>query len=196
MSKEEDNNIIDPDVSIFDYLEKKTIRDRTEEIIEDDPEIEELLEFLNNSANKKLNNLGSSDIILKNVNYIYEELVKGTPKKRIAESLGASPDMLYRLTSNNKYFKLMCQRAKEQQVEVVRQSLVSKATDKYVTGQKVTPTGKVINYEKYVPADFQAIKFYLLNNDKENYKDKQEIEITKKEIIVDIIDLDEDGNVE
>ncbi len=90
----------------------------------------------------------------------------------------------------------MCQRAKEQQVEVVRQSLVSKATDKYVTGQKVTPTGKVIDYEKYVPADFQAIKFYLLNNDKENYKEKQEIEITKKEIIVDIIDIDEDGNVE
>ena len=52
MSKE-DNNIIEPDVSIFDYLEKKTIRDRTEEIKEEDPEIEELLEFLNNSANKK-----------------------------------------------------------------------------------------------------------------------------------------------
>jgi len=133
------------DNDLFSRIERNFINSKSKELSEKDPQMEELLDFLNKSADKKLNNLGSSDIILKNVDFVYKELVKGTPKKRIAEQLGASPDVIYRLSSDNKYFKLMCQRAKEQQVEVVRHSLVSKATDKYVVGQKVTPTGKVIN---------------------------------------------------
>ena len=191
-----DKDIEDAIKRRFEYKQRNELQERIdagEENI-DDLELKEILDFLDSSSSFENRKIGSTDILLKNVAYIYENLVNGVPKKRIAESLGVSNQMFYKLSKTNKYFANLIERAKVEQVENVRQSLVSKATDKYVKGQKVTPTGKVIDYEKYVPADFQAIKFYLLNNDSENYKEKQEIEITKKEFIIDIIDVDEDGN--
>lgn len=171
--------------------DKLFIDDVTDIEFIENAEINELLEFLDTSANiKATNKIKATEVILKNVAYIYESLIKGIPKSRIAKAIGVSATSFYKLEKTNKYFSALCERAKNEQVEVVRQSLVSKAQDKYVKGQKVTPTGKVIDYEKYVPADFQAIKFYLLNNDSENYKEKQEIEISKKEFVIDIIDVD------
>ena len=54
-----------------------------------------------------------------------------------------------------------------------------------------------MQYEDFLPADINAIKFYLLNKAPEEFKEKQEIVVKKKEYVIDIIDTDyqvvEDG---
>ena len=184
------NNFL-PESEILSKLELSTCKGGSTTFIdESDTELVDIIKQLSDSANivDARKGIKQLDIALCNMAFIYQELVKGTPLSHIAKSLGINRDILYRLKRQNRYFQSLMARADEEQVEVIRQSLLSKATDKYVVSQKVTPTGKVIDYQKYVPADFNAIKFFLLNKDGESYKDRQEIAISRTEYIVDIID--------
>lgn len=129
-----------------------------------------------------------SSVIMANVGYIYEKLAKGYPVSKICESLKVSRISWYYVRNNSKYFKELIQLAQQEHVDNVKYSLTKKTEDRYVEAEQVTPSGKVIKYKKYVPADFNAIKFFLLNKASEEFKDKQEVEIRQTNIVVDIID--------
>ena len=78
--------------------------------------------------------------------------------------------------------------AKQEQIENVKASLINKTQDKYVVAEKVLPNGEIVEYRKFVPSDTNAIKFYLLNKASDEYKEKQELEVTKTEYVIDVID--------
>lgn len=171
-------------------LINNTVKNKTVEDEELDIESKNAMEIMELLFTEKPKYNKVSDIIFSNLMTIYDELLQGCTLSNIARRLGLNPQALYKLKRENELFKKFLIACENEKVERVINSLYSKASDKYVTAQKVTQTGKVVDYEKYVPADFQAIKFFLLNHCPTMYKDKQEIEIRKTDIVIDIIDVE------
>lgn len=129
-----------------------------------------------------------SAVILANVGYIYEKLARGKPISHICSDLGVSRASWYYVLKRSEHFTKMIDMAKQEHVDSVKYNLIKKTEDRYVEAEQVTPNGRVIKFKKYVPADFNAIKFFLLNKASDEFKEKQEIEIKKTNIVVDIID--------
>jgi hypothetical protein len=82
----------------------------------------------------------------------------------------------------------MIETAKAEQVNRVKKSLLSKCHDKVVEKERVLPNGKIIKYNDFIPADFNAQKFYLLNKASDEYKERQEVTVKKTEFVIDVID--------
>lgn len=132
------------------------------------------------------------DLILQNALTIAERLSEGMTVKEICELLNVNRETFYKVVRNNQAFANMVEGAKalyEANVtEEVKRSLVELTKDRQVETEKVLANGKVVKHKKAVTADINAIKLWLFNKDNEEFKDKQEVEITRKEIIVDIIE--------
>lgn len=130
------------------------------------------------------------DVLIANMPPIFDEIVKGVSVSAICRKLGVSRQTWYNLLYENKQFQSMLDEAQLYQAETVKQSLVSKCQDQRVIKEKVLANGKKVLYEEYIPSDFQAIKFYLLNKMPEEFREKQEIVFTKTSIEVMIDDND------
>jgi hypothetical protein len=128
------------------------------------------------------------DILIQNMLGIYEALAKGDTVTDICKRLGVSRMTWYYLAKKNRNFAEMIAAAELSTTDKVRRSLVDKCQQREVVKQKVLPSGKVVKYIDVVEADFNAIKFYLLNRDSENWSDKQQVEITNTKVVVDIIE--------
>lgn len=137
------------------------------------------------------------EIIIANLPLIYDKLVAGETISDICKSLGISRSTWYKLAGRNIHFRKLLENAEAEQISQVKKNLVNKCSDRYIQRQKVLPNGRIVEYEDFLPADINAIKFYLLNKAPEEFKEKQEIVVKRKEYIIDIIDTDyqvvEDG---
>lgn len=151
----------------------------------------ELIQHLNeesNMKNRKVYQTKGTDILLSNAELIYSSIVKGDTIEKICSKLGIPRTTWYYVKNNSKYFNKLIEFAKQEQIENVKCNLVSKTQDKYVTAEKVLPNGRVVEYQKFLPSDFNAIKFYLLNKAGDEFKERQEVTVKKTDIIVDIIE--------
>lgn len=125
------------------------------------------------------------------------ELAKtGLSNKDISKSIGIKQSTLYSWFSKYKSFKEEYLKAKSIQVEVITNALFESAKGYYITLTKIIthPNGtetKEIT-EKYYPPNPASIKFYLINNDKENYKPNSNLsnetsETAPKPITIEIV---------
>jgi len=126
------------------------------------------------------------DIIIQNLPSIFELLVKGNTITEICKKLGVSRQTWYNLYKENLHFRKMLEEAEEAQKQEIKSSLVNKCVDKEVVKEKVLPNGKKVKYREFIPADFNAIKFYLLNKLPDEFKDKQEVTVKNTVITVEI----------
>lgn len=152
---------------------------------------EGIIDYLSDLSNlemRKTHKTRGVDILLSNLETVYEGIVEGLPIDTICNNLGITRSSRYYAKQNSKYFNKLLESAQLEQVKRVKQSLISKTKDKYVLAEKVLPNGRVVQYQKFLPSDFNAIKFYLLNKVPEEFKDRQEITVNKTDIIVDIVD--------
>lgn len=137
------------------------------------------------------------EVIIANLPVIYDKLVQGETVTNICKSLGISRRTWYNVADRNYHFRKLLENAQLEQISQVKKTLVNKCSDRYIQRQKVLPNGRIVEYEDFLPADINAIKFYLLNKAPEEFKEKQEIVVKKKEYVIDIIDTDyqvvEDG---
>lgn len=151
----------------------------------------ELIQHLNeesNMENRKVYQTKGTDILLSNADLVYSSIVKGDTIEKICNKLGIPRTTWYYVKNNSKYFNKLIEFAKQEQIENVKCNLVRKTQDRYVTAEKVLPNGRVVQYQKFMPSDFNAIKFYLLNKAGDEFKERQEVTIKKTDIIVDIIE--------
>lgn len=130
------------------------------------------------------------DVIIQNMPNVFEEIVKGTSIVNICKMLGISRQTWYNLVNENVQFKNMIKEAEEIQKLEIKTSLISKCQDRRIIKERVLPNGKRVKYEEFIPADFNAIKFYLLNKLPDEFKDKQEITVKNTHIEVMIDDVD------
>ena len=152
---------------------------------------EEIIDYLSDLSNlevRKTHKAKGIDILLSNLETVYEGLVEGLPIDTICNNLGITRSVYYYAKKNSKYFNKLIESAQLEQLQRVKHSLISKTQDKYVIAEKVLPNGRVVQYQKFLPSDYNAIKFYLLNKAPEEFKDRQEITVNKTDIIVDIVD--------
>ena len=126
------------------------------------------------------------DILIMNIPQIFELLVKGNTITEICKKLGVSRRTWYNLYKENSHFKRMLEEAEEAQKQEIKSSLVNKCVDKEVVKEKVLPNGKKVKYREFIPADFNAIKFYLLNKLPDEFKDKQEVTVKNTIINVEV----------
>jgi hypothetical protein len=126
------------------------------------------------------------DIIIQNLPLIFELLVKGNTITEICKKLGVSRQTWYNLYKENLHFRKMLEEAEEAQKQEIKSSLVNKCVDKEVVKEKVLPNGKKVKYREFIPADFNAIKFYLLNKLPDEFKDKQEVTVKNTIINVEV----------
>lgn len=130
------------------------------------------------------------DVIVANYTNIYDDLVKGVTITQICKKLGISRQSWYNMVNENVHFRNMVEQAEEDQRLEIKSSLVNKCQDRYIMREKVLPNGNIIQFEDFVPADFNAIKFYLLNKLPDEFKDKQEIQVKNTTIDVCIDGVD------
>jgi hypothetical protein len=128
------------------------------------------------------------DLIALNMMNVYEDLVRGLTVTEICKKLGVSRYVYYDMIKTDPHFRQMVADAEAAQTDRVRQALLNKCSDREIVREKVLANGKKVKYLDVLPADFNAIKFWLLNKTNGEFKDKQEIEVTDNTIKVDIID--------
>ena len=128
------------------------------------------------------------DLIAMNMMNIYEDLVRGLTVTEICKKLGVSRYVYYDMIKTDPHFRQMVADAEAAQTDKVRQSLLNKCLDREIVREKVLANGKKVKYIDVLPADFNAIKFWLLNKTNGEFRDKQEIEVTDTTVKVDIID--------
>lgn len=133
------------------------------------------------------------EIILANLPYIYNMLLEGKTVSQICRELGINRQVWY--TTKERYPELqnIITAAEADSVENVKASLYMKAVGFKYVAEKVLSNGKIVRYNKFCEPDINAIKFLLLNKAPEEFKDKQEIEISRKEYKIELID--DDGSV-
>ncbi len=130
------------------------------------------------------------DIVVSNMPLIYDQLVQGISITAICKKIGIARQTWYNVVNENIQFRNMLAQAEEDQALSIKSSLVNKCQDRWIIKEKVLPNGKIVKYEDYVPADFNAIKFYLLNKLSDQFKDKQEITVKNTTIDVCIDGID------
>ena len=133
--------------------------------------------------------LRGAKVITHNIPYIYDMLVEGMPVTEICKKLGIGRRTWYYFKENSAHFTHLIEQANQEQIDVVKNSLVRKTQERYVPAERVLANGEIVKYNKYIPSDFNSIKFYLLNKCPDEYRDKHEVEIKKTNITVDIIDM-------
>lgn len=194
MAKFLDEYVETPDVDKSKPVTESDTLQPYDESLTVDENLEKSMELQSYLADERLEKVGRPDtytdtaIILSNIGFIYEKLVRGDNITSICKQLGVHRRVWYYVYNTSDKFKELVQQAREEQVDLVRTSLMRKTQDRYVKAEKALPNGRVVEYNKYVPADFNAIKFFLLNKASDEFKEKQEIEVRQTNIVVDIIE--------
>lgn len=141
------------------------------------------------ASNQKREYTGK-DILIANLPQVYDMIVKGETVSHICKTLGISRMTWYNTANSSKHFQLFIKNAEQEQIAQVKKTLVTKCADRYIQREKVLPNGKIVQYEDFLPADINAVKFYLLNKASDEFKEKQEIVVRNTEIVVDIVETD------
>jgi len=116
-------------------------------------------------------------------NIMFELKLKNVSNQIIWETIGVSKNTFYTWLNKYKSFRDLYNKALNAKTDA-KKALIKKATGFKEKIEKITHTGKIVEYEEYYPPDTQAIR-YLLRNisdfDKE-LEHKIKIENDKAEI--------------
>lgn len=108
---------------------------------------------------------------------ILQWLKDGMNEYSIQDKLGVSKDAWIRYKSDNQELKDLYRRACEERNNLVQNAVFagSLGHTAIVKKQKVLQNGTVVDFqeEEYIAPDMNAAKFWLINRDPENWKDKQ-----------------------
>ncbi len=127
-------------------------------------------------------------IVLQNLPNIHRMIIDGKTQKEIYESLGISKDAWFRAKKDFPEVQNVMDMAEQEQVSNVKVSLYMKAMGYYTMAEKVLSNRSIVQYRMYIPPDVNAQKFILLNKAPDEYKERQEITVAKKEYIIEIVD--------
>jgi hypothetical protein len=114
--------------------------------------------------------------------------LRGCIDKELAEFLEINTDTLNEWKKKYPKFKAAIQKGKADADNKVAESLFKSAMGISYTESSIEESedGMVKREtKKFVPPNITAIKFWLINRDKQNWRDKQEVEVTNKTIIVE-----------
>lgn len=131
------------------------------------------------------------EIVIANMANIYEWFKEGCTVTEVCKRMGIYRQVWYMSVKQIPELQRVIQEAKEAQIENVERSLVDKCFDREVEQEKVLSNGKKVKYKKVVAASDNLIKFFLINKDPQNWKEKQEVEIIKRNFNIQIIDTDD-----
>lgn len=120
-------------------------------------------------------------------NWIVEE---NLTIQEICNRLGVSRNAVYSVRQQIPEFETMLEQARDAFIDRIENSAYKQCFDREIEAEKVLPTGKKVKYKKVVTASDAMIKFMLLNKRPEEYKERQELTVSKKEFIVDIVEAD------
>lgn len=151
--------------------------------------------------------MSTKNIIESNMELVLSMYEEGAKEKDIAESIGVSYASWKRYKANNEELKAQLQSLKNSRVKTVEESLFkcatgysyyeevpSKIKEEVLAEDGTTILVKerieVTRLKKYRGADIQAIKYFLNNKDKRNWKenpdksiiDRENLKLRKKEI--------------
>lgn len=136
----------------------------------------------------------AQDILYQNALGISDQLREGVSIRDICRKLAVDRGAFYRLMEKSEQFAKMVNEANRvyemDATADIKKAIVQAAQDREVSTEKVLPNGKVVRHKKHVAADMNAAKMWLYNKAGDEFKDKQEIAVTHREIKVEIIDAD------
>lgn len=156
---------------------------------------EEIMDTVNETVSEAVEKSQSqkgevTTLILMNLNTIYELAREGHTQLEICARLGVNPRTFRKIRDNNKALQAVLEAAEQDMTDRVKQSLFMMTRARMVKQQKVLSSGKIVEHEVFVPADASLIKYYLNNKSAGEFADKQEVAVTRKEFIIDIIESD------
>lgn len=129
-------------------------------------------------------------IVLQNLPNIYQMIVDGLTVTEICQRIGIERRNWYHIIKKYPELQAVADNAENAKSEKVKQSLYMMCQPRIVKAQKVLSNGKIVEYDKILEPDPCMVKFFLLNKAPAEFKEKREVEVTKKEFIVEIIDTD------
>ena len=129
-------------------------------------------------------------VVLQNLPNIFQMRVDGLTITEICQRLGIERRNWYHIIKKFPELQAVVDNAENAKTEKVKQSLYMMCQTRIVKAQKVLSNGKIVEYDKVLEPDPSMVKFFLLNKAPDEFKEKREVEVTKKEFIVEIIDTD------
>lgn len=156
---------------------------------------EELLAELNETVGQAVSKVQTqkgeiTTIIICNLPNIFEMYMNGATTAQVCERLGIQVRAYNKIKESNKQLQAVISAAEEAKTDMVRQSLFMMTQPRIQKTQKVLSNGKIVEYDAVIQPDANLVKFFLLNKAAEEFKDKQEVTITKRNFIIDIVDAD------
>lgn len=145
-----------------------------------------------NRGKHRVKKYEGKDLLVMNMNSVVEDLILGVPIVQICKKYGVSRQTWYNLYKTNENFRKVVDSVEELQAMEIKNNLIAKCHDRYVIREKVLSNGRKVKYREFVSADFNAIKFYLLNKLPNEFKDKQEVTIndTRIDVTIDGVDFE------
>lgn len=131
-------------------------------------------------------------LVLMNLHNIFDMVMEGATTVDICQRLGIQTRTFNKIKQNNAQLQAVMEQAEIAKTDKVKQSLFQMTQMRSVKTQKVLSNGKIVEYDKIIEPDAALIKFFLLNKAADEFKERQEVTVTKREFIIDII---EDGNM-
>jgi len=160
-----------------------------------DFENEELMNELNEAVEQAVTKTQAAkgeitSLVLMNLPNIYEMAMNGATTSDICKALGIQVRTFNKIKSTNKQLQAVLKQAEIDMTDRVKQSLFHMTQARVVKAQKVLSNGSIIEYETLVQPDPSLIRYFLNNRDPENWKDKQEVTVTRREFVIDIVEDD------
>ncbi|KNY28306.1 helix-turn-helix domain-containing protein [Pseudobacteroides cellulosolvens] len=156
-----------------------------------DKDFERFIENMDNQEVEPVKNKNRiTMIVLQNLPNIYQMIVDGLTVSEICQRLGVDRRNWYHIIKKYPELQAVVDNAENAKTEKVKQSLYMMCLPRVVKAQKVLSNGTIVEYEKVLEPDPSMVKFFLLNKAPDEFKEKREVEVTKKEFIVEIIDTD------
>lgn len=158
-----------------------------------DFENEELMNELNETVEKSVTKTQAAKgevtaLVLMNLPNIYELAMNGATTAEICKRLGVNVRSFNKIKANNKQLQAVLEQAEQDMTDRVRQSLFHLTQPRVIKQQKVLSSGKIVEYEEVLQPEPSSVKYWLENKSKGEFKNKQEIEVTKRSFEIIIVD--------
>lgn len=128
---------------------------------------------------------------------IREWLEAGMLDKDICKNLGISQDAFYRYKKEHQEFQELIDSAKQVVDSKVEAKLFELCMGYDYIEETVTQKGDVVQVKKHKPADFRAIRFWLMNRQPEHWKEKQDVNLSGGiGFEINLMGVDDDENLD